>query len=284
VRELRHRDGTGALKARIQLEGSEAEVDLSRPIEIAIDLSFSADQPCHFGAPPAGTHPFAVPGFSGSVAQGASCNCNVITLIPHCNGTHTESVGHLTTEPLDAHRQVPAGLVPALLTTIEPVDTRSTLETTDPAPQPGDKLITRSALEQGWLGMLPFQPRAMVIRTLPNDTDKQRRDYTNTTPPYLSREAAEFLVARGIEHLVVDLPSIDRPHDGGRLTAHRVFFGLPRGARSLALAGRPRSTVTELAYIPTAVADGPYLLEIQVPAIGGDAVPSRPLLYTFEQS
>jgi arylformamidase len=284
VRELRHRDGTGALKARIQLEGSEAEVDLSRPIEIAIDLSFSADQPRHFGAPSAGTHPFAVPGFSGSVAQGASCNCSVITLIPHCNGTHTESVGHLTTEPLDAHRQVPAGLVPALLTTIEPVDTRSTMETTDPAPQPGDKLITRSALEQGWLGMLPFQPRAIVIRTLPNDTDKQRRDYTNTTPPYLSREAAEFLVARGIEHLVVDLPSIDRSHDEGRLTAHRVFFGLPRGARSLALAGRPRSTVTELAYIPTAVADGPYLLEIQVPAIGGDAVPSRPLLYMFEQS
>jgi arylformamidase len=284
VRELRHRDGTGALKARIQLEGSEAEVDLSRPIEIAIDLNFSADQPRHFGAPAAGTRPFAVPGFSGSVAQGASCNCNVITLIPHCNGTHTESVGHLTTEPLDAHRQVPAGLVPALLTTIEPVEAQRTLETTEPTPQPGDKLITRSALEQGWPGMLPFRPLAAVIRTLPNDTDKQRRDYTHSTPPYLSREAAEFLVARGIEHLVVDLPSIDRSYDEGRLTAHRVFFGLPRGARSLALAGRPRSTVTELAYIPTAVADGPYLLEIQVPAIGGDAVPSRPLLYMFEQS
>jgi arylformamidase len=284
VRELRHRDGTGALKARIQLEGSEAEVDLSRPIEIAIDLNFSADQPRHFGAPSAATHPFAVPGFSGSVAQGASCNCNVITLIPHCNGTHTESVGHLTTEPLDAHRQVPAGLVPALLTTIEPVEAQRTLETTEPTPQPGDKLITRNALENGWPGALPFQPRAIVIRTLPNDTDKQRRDYTNTTPPYLSREAAEFLVARGIEHLVVDLPSIDRSHDEGRLTAHRVFFGLPRGARSLSLAVRPRSTVTELAYIPAAVADGPYLLEIQVPAIGGDAVPSRPLLYMFEQS
>jgi kynurenine formamidase len=284
MRELRHRDGTGALKARIQLEGSEAQVDLSRPIEIAIDLSFSADQPRHFGAPAAATHPFCVPGFSGSVAQGAGCNCNVITLIPHCNGTHTESVGHLTTEPLDAHRQVPLGLVPALLTSIEPVDTRSTVETTEPAPQPGDKLITRSALEQSWPRMVPFRPRAIVIRTLPNDTDKMRRDYTDITPAYLSREAAEFLVARGIEHLVVDLPSIDRSHDEGRLTAHRVFFGLPRGARSLALAGRSRSTVTELAYIPTAVADGPYLLEIQVPAIGGDAVPSRPLLYMFEQS
>jgi kynurenine formamidase len=130
---------------------------------------------------------------------------------------------------------------------------------------------------------LPFQPRAVVIRTLPNDTDKIRRDYTGSNPPYLSREAAEFLVARGIEHLVVDLPSIDRAHDEGRLTAHRIFFGLPGGATSLARAIRSRSTVTELAYIPTQVADGAYFLEIQVPAIGGDAVPSRPLLYPLEQ-
>jgi arylformamidase len=271
------------LKARIQLERGAAEVDLSRPIAIAIDLNFPGDQPRHFGAPAAASHAFSVPGFSGSVAQGASCNCNVITLIPHCNGTHTESVGHLTTEPLDAHRQVPLGLIPAVLVTVEPVAAEGSPETTDPVPQPGDKLVTRRALERGWPKTLPFQPRAVVIRTLPNDTDKMQRDYTGSIPPYLSRAAAEFLVARGIEHLVVDLPSIDRSHDEGRLTAHRIFFGLPGGATPLARAARSRSTVTELAYIPTAVADGPYLLEIQVPAIGGDAVPSRPLLYLLEQ-
>jgi arylformamidase len=284
VFELRRCHGAGALKARIELDGSGVEVitDLARPIDIAIDLDFSSAQPRHFGAPQAGTHPFSVPGFSGSVAQGASCNCSVITLIPHCNGTHTECVGHLTTEPLDAHRQIPPGLVPALLTTIEPVDARGALETTDPAPQPADKLITRRAIARGWPDTLPFQPRALVIRTLPNDPDKVRRDYTDSAPPYLSREAAEFLVARGIEHLIVDLPSIDRAHDEGRLTTHRVFFGLPRGSRSLDMVGRPRSTVTELAFIPDEVADGPYLLQIQVPAIGGDAVPSRPLLYMFE--
>jgi kynurenine formamidase len=283
--QLRHRDGPRTLKARIRLEGSTGEVltDLSRPIAIALDLNFSADQPRHFGAPAATSHAFAVPGFSGSVATGASCNCNVITLIPHCNGTHTESVGHLTTERLDAHRQAPLGLIPAVLATVEPVDARDSTETTEPAPQPGDELVTRRALEQGWPRTLPFQPKAVVIRTLPNDSGKKRRDYTDSSAPYLSREAAEFLVSQGIEHLVIDLPSIDRSHDEGRLTAHRVFFGLPRGATSLDLATRSRSTVTELAYIPTEVADGAYLLEIQVPAIGGDAVPSRPLLYLFEQ-
>src|SRR5262249_53985035 len=176
----------------------------------------------------------------------------------------------------------PAGLVPALLTTVEPVDASNSRETTDPEPQTGDRLVTRAALERGWSRALPFKPRALVVRTLPNDTDKPQRDYTTLTPPYLTREAAEFLVARGIEHLIVDLPSIDRAHDEGRLTAHRVFFGLPRSSTALRLAGRPHSTVTELAFIADEVADGPYLLEIQVPAIGGDAVPSRPLLYPIE--
>ena len=34
--------------------------------------------------------------------------------------------------------------------------------------------------------------------------------------------------------------------------------------------------------MPDTLADGAYLLELQVPALGGDAVPSRPLLYALE--
>lgn len=258
----------------------EIQIELGPPVSIAIDLDFSGNQPRHFGAPEAGTHPFAVPGFSGSVEQGASCNCDVITLIPHCNGTHTECVGHLTREPLDAHRVVPLGLVPALLVSIEPTDARASGESAEPNPQPADLLITRHALEQSvWAKAAPFEPRALVIRTLPNSAGKQHQDYTNQTPPYLSREAAELLVERGIEHLVVDMPSIDRAHDEGRLGAHRIFFGLPRADTTLAHATRANATVTELAYVPDSVTDGPCFLELQVPALGGDAVPSRPLLY-----
>lgn len=249
------------MKARVALGNGEVQVDLSRPIDLALELNFDAAQPRHFGAPAATTQAFAVPGFSGSVATGASCNCDVITLIPHCNGTHTECVGHLTTERLDAHRVAPKGLIPAVLLTVVPTD--ATQESTDPEPQPGDKLVTRMALESVW--PRGYQPQAVVIRT--------------TGTSFLSREAAEFLVARGIEHLVVNLPSIDRAHDEGRLTAHRIFFGLPRCATAQHLASRPQATVTELAHIPPEVPDGPYLLEIQVPAIAGDAVPSRPLLY-----
>jgi arylformamidase len=259
----------------------EVCVDLTSPVSLAIDLDFTERQPRHFGAPPATSRPFAVPGFSGSVAHGASCNCQTLTLIPHCNGTHTECVGHLTREPLDAHRVAPLGLLPALLVSIEPVDAATSRESTDPAPQPGDQLITRHALATSWnaAAAAPIAPRALVIRTLPNTPTKQHQDYSDSTPPYLTREAANLLVERGIEHLVVDLPSIDRSHDEGRLTAHRIFFGLPPDSVTLAQATRAGATVTELAYIPDTTPDAPYLLELQVPALGGDAVPSRPLLY-----
>jgi hypothetical protein len=212
----------------------------------------------------------------------------VVTFIPHCNGTHTECVGHLTLQRLDAHRVVPNGLVPALVVTVRPVPAENTSEGTDPAPKSGDLLVTRAAIEQGWPRDLPFQPRALVIRTQTSSSteaasaaDVHGRAH-DAAPPYLSRQAAELLVERQIEHLVVELPSVDRTQDEGRLTAHRLFFGLPPGSRELAHSGRPTCTVTELAHVPDDTRDGPCLLELQVPALAGDAVPSRPLLYVLE--
>jgi arylformamidase len=171
--------------------------------------------------------------------------------------------------------------VPAVLLSVGPE--AAGIETTEPTPQPTDRLITARGLERAWPAAVPFVPRALVIRTLPNSPDKRARDYTTQTPPYLSQEAAGLLVSRGILHLVVDVPSIDRAHDEGRLTAHRLFFGLPRGGVQLAAATRPGATITELAFIPDTIADGAYLLELQVPALDGDAVPSRPLLYALEE-
>ncbi len=294
------------MKARVRAGLVELSVDLERPLSLAIEVAFTGTEPRHFGAPPASAHPLVMPGFPGRVAAGASCNCSTITLTPHCNGTHTECAGHLTTQSLDAFRVVPAGWVPAALLTVAPESPRDTDETSDPPPRPGDRLVTRRLLEAAWPARsvwsapghcaaearalsasdVPLRAlviRALVIRTLPNSAEKLRRDYTAEAAPYLSSEAAHWLAGRGIEHLVVDLPSIDRIHDEGRLTAHRVFFGLPPGARELSLARRPQCTITELAYVPDSAVDGEYLLELQVPALGGDAVPSRPLLYQLER-
>jgi arylformamidase len=272
------------LIARIPVGAAEVGVDLARPVDLAIPLDFGGAQPRHFGAGAARSHPFVSGTFSGEVERGASCNCRTITLTPHCNGTHTESVGHLTRDPFDAYRAIPPGLTPALLLSVEPEEASRTTESATPRPAASDTLITHRALRAARdraQAQVPraFLARALVIRTLPNEPSKRTRDYTRTVPPYLTLDAANALVADGIEHLVLDVPSLDRTHDEGRLSGHRVFFGLPARSTRLADASRAHCTITELAYVPDEASDGAWFLAIHAPALGGDAVPSRPLLY-----
>jgi len=179
-------------------------------------------------------------------------------------------VAHLTDAVTPVHHLLPLGPIPALLLGIELADAGTCDEGSDPPPLPGDKLVTAAALRRAWPHHLPFEPQALLLRTQgawPGDDN----------PPFLSREAALEIVARGILHLVIDLPSLDRSQDQGRLTAHRIFFGLPSGSRQAGAATRGLATVTELAQFPSHLADGPCGVQIQVPAFSGDAVPSRPI-------
>jgi hypothetical protein len=175
---------------------------------------------------------------------------------------------------------IPRRLLLAVLLSIEPELAGDSADSSSPAPRADDLLITRSAIERAWpAAPAPgLQARAAVLRTLPNEHDKFVEQRA-ATAPFLSREAASWLVAQGIEHLVLDVPSADRSSDGGELTAHRIFFGLPAGSSSMLESQRPRSTITELAFADDALADGWYFLSLQSPAICGDAVPSRPVLY-----
>ncbi len=104
------------------------------------------------------------------------------------------------------------------------------------------ELLTRAALLRAWPASLPFAPRALLLRTAGGS-------HGATVAPYLTRQAVTEVVARGIEHLVLDLPSVDRSEDDGRLTAHRIFFGLPPGSVQREEAARPLCTITELARL-----------------------------------
>lgn len=44
---------------------------------------------------------------------------------------------------------------------------------------------------------------------------------------YFSQDAMCYINALEVKHLLVDLPSVDRENDGGRLAAHRIFWNLP---------------------------------------------------------
>lgn len=204
----------------------------------------------------------------------------MLTLAPHCNGTHTECVGHVTEDRVAVSECVPGGLVLALLVTLEPVAATATPEDSDPAPAPGDRLVTAAALDAAFHRHDGAAPRAMIIRTASPAEGGPHRNYRGAAPaPYLTRQAAAWLGDHDIDHVVLDLPSADRAADGGKLTAHRVFFGLPAGSRRASEAKRPRASITELAWIDAAIADGHYLLDLQMPAFLSDAAPSRPLLY-----
>jgi len=265
--------------ARLDIDGVALLADLAAGRSLARVTQFEGTRLRCFGAPAATSVPLQVGEFNGRVIRGASCNCSTITLTPHANGTHTESVGHLTVEPLDIHSLIPQRLLLACLVSVEVELAADSSESSQPAPRPSDLLITRAQLESAW----PAPPaprltaRAAIVRTQPNDPGKFSSE--RVLAPFLSAEAATLLVERGIEHLVLDVPSADRASDGGALTAHRIFFGLPAGSTQLAQARRHACTITELAYIGDAIEDGWYLMALQAPAIAGDAVPSRPVLY-----
>ncbi len=261
--------------------GKAYRFDTATPIEISIPLVFNGPQPNAFGVALATAQPYGTPPYIGDVQQGGSCNYEQYTLVPHCNGTHTECVGHLTQERIHVNAVLKEPIHLARLVTVWPELASSTREGTDPAPQPNDQLITRAMLAAAW-GKEEVDPTAIVIRTQPNGEYKRSADYPggNTAqPPYFTREAMQWLVDKNVQHLLVDTPSVDRLSDEGRLTTHRTWWGLPAGSQHYTDAKRPEATITEFIFVPDAVADGLYVVHIQIPSFSSDAAPSRIFLY-----
>jgi arylformamidase len=234
----------------------------SGAVSLAIPLDFDGPQPRFFIDTPASAVPLAAGSFTGEVRSGASCNCSVHTLAPHCHGTHTECIGHITEDRHTLAELEPEPVRLALLVTL-PADTHA---------------ITRAVLmtaAERWEG-LPWT--ALIVRTVPNDPDKRFRQYAGpSAASYFLPEAIEWIVAHRVASLVVDLPSLDRSDDPA-LAAHRAYWGVPAGGRQPGDAVRARALVTELAYVPERLLDGLYLLELQVAPFASDAAPSRPVI------
>ena len=165
-------------------------------------------------------------------------------------------MGHITTEPIYVTEVLKHTIFLAQVISVTPqlVDN-------------GDQVITAESVRRVLSSARPSQ--AIVIRTLPNTDAKLSTNYSGTNPPYLEPAAASFIAEQGIEHLLIDTPSLDREDDGGKLNAHRAFWSK----------GREHCTVTELIYVRNSIPDGYYLLDLQVAPILSDAAPSRPLLF-----
>ena len=281
------------MKIRFESQGRWWEADLDGRQELAISQTFTTDQPNHFGVPLATRQPVQMGGFVGAVARGGGCNVDSIHLIPHCNGTHTESLSHI----LAAATNVPPLVIPPLflsvLVSVAPVPAQECAESYRPRLEPTDRVVTRQHLcesyERARTAVAPPRPDnspslvpGLIVRTLPNSPSKRQARYgAEQQPCFFTSEAMEWIAA-SFEHLLVDVPSIDRIFDEGLLSNHHLFWRVPTGTHAATASSARHKTITELIYVPETIADGVYLLNLQTPAWATDAAPSRPLLFPVQ--
>ncbi len=290
-----------SFKMSFTIQIGDCEYSCAHPIDISIPLNFSGPQPNAYGVVNAVSKLYEAGSLVGDTRAGGSCNFEQYTFIPHCSGTHTECVGHITHERISIRDCLQDVFIPAVLISVEPVKMSETDETYSVEFGENDMLITRNALElalsappalaDGFVSAGAKNPpahadgsdlSALVIRTVPNDESKMTREYSKLIPPFFSTEAMEF-IAENFKHLLVDLPTIDRLYDEGKLTNHRIFWNTEQGSFETNANTRINSTITELIYIPNEVEDGNYLLNLQIAPFAADTSPSRPILFKLLQ-
>lgn len=248
------------MQVQIDIAGKTFEADLRHPLDISIPLDPERPGPNAFYAPAFRTEAVQAGDFIGDTRLGGVVNFKNVFINPHGNGTHTECLGHISKEPLHIHHCLRAFHFPARLVTVLPQRLDN-----------GDRVITEAQITQALDPVLP----ALILRTQPNGEDKGERSWSGTNPPYLSEAAAQAIAGAGVEHLLLDLPSVDREEDEGRLAAHKAFWGYPSAPRTAA-------TITEMAYIPDHIPDGVYLLNLQIASFVLDVSPSKPVLYSLQ--
>ncbi|MDH3689475.1 MAG: cyclase family protein [Gammaproteobacteria bacterium] len=267
----------------VTIAGKRYQVDLARQKSLGIPLQFNGPQPNFFGAPRAEATPLSLSNFVGDTQWGGGCNVSEIRIVPHCNGTHTESAGHILHQRLAAFEVLPQNLMPAVVVSVTPILGSDIQEVYRPVLEAQDRLITRAELSEGLANYAQDELTALVVRTLPNDDAKKQRQYGDgDESPFFTVDAMNHLVEQGVKHLLVDFPSIDKMNDEGMLTNHHIFWNVPEGAHDTTSETRVSTTVTEMVFVSDDIPDGLYLLNLQVPAFHTDAVPSSPVLYPLK--
>lgn len=245
------------MNCKIEINHKTYKTNLSKPIDISMPLSASAENVTAWYVSPPRIEPVMENGFIGSVALGGAVNFRNILFNPHGHGTHTECVGHISKENITINQSLKNFFALAEVISIEPEINND-----------GDAVITAKQIQNA----CKHSVQALVIRTLPNTTKKLNKQYSNTNPPYFLKEAIEIMQQKNIIHLLTDLPSVDKEKDNGKLLAHHAFWNYPNKTET-------HKTITELIFIPETVCDGLYLLNLMIAPFENDASPSKPVLY-----
>ncbi|KIC03909.1 metal-dependent hydrolase [Flavobacterium sp. JRM] len=248
----------------LALIDNKYQIDLSKPIDISIPLTNTDENPIAWYIEKPVIEPVVFGDWIGKVSEGkSSTNFNNIFFNPHGHGTHTECLGHITREFYSINQSLKTFFFLAELVSVEP------------EVQGEDLVITKEHILTSLNGTIP---EAIIIRTKPNSKSKKAAKYSNTNPPYLSEDAAIFIRESGIQHLLIDLPSVDKEHDEGKLLAHKAFWNV-KDVNNLNADARLNATITEMIYVDDEIKDGKYILNLQIASFENDASPSKPILY-----
>ncbi|KVV13709.1 cyclase family protein [Flavobacterium sp. TAB 87] len=248
------------------------QIDLSKPIDISIPLTNTDENPIAWYIEKPIIEPVVIGDWIGKVSDGkSSTNFNNIFFNPHGHGTHTECLGHITNDFYSVNQSLQQFFFCAQLISIAP-EQKDT-----------DLVISKEQVKNSLsLVNANFDKiEALIIRTYPNERAKKSRKYSNTNPPYLSEEAAIYIRESGIKHLLIDLPSVDKEHDEGKLLAHKAFWNL-KNVEKVNEDARFDCTITEMIFVSDTIADGDYVLNIQIASFENDASPSKPVLYAVQ--
>jgi len=249
------------VKASIAIKDKTYQIDLSKPLDISIGLRGDEKNPVAWYLEAPKIKPVKDGDFIGKVTEGASVNFNNIQFNPHAHGTHTENVGHISREFHSINQTLKQFFFTAELISVSPEK------------QGEDWMISEEMLKKKFQ---KGQSEALIIRTLPNLREKQTRKYSHTNWPYLSEAAAVYIRNCGVNHLLIDLPSVDKEKDNGKLLAHKAFWNYPKNTRF-------EATITELIYVSNVIPDGHYFLNLQIASFENDATPAKPVLYKIFQ-
>ena len=250
-------------------------INFSEFNDLSIPINFNGQQPNTYNVEIASSSPYKDDNFIGDTRKGGPCNFETYKITPHCNGTHTECIGHITNQRISIKDSLDDVFFKSTLISVTPTKNK---ESYIPSLNSDDLVITRQMLHEKLNDISNLFLEGLIIRTLPNSKQKLSQNYMQITPPFFTIEAMQYIRDIGVKHLLVDVPSVDRLFDDGHLSCHNIFWNTKEKKYNSAT---KNYTITEMIYVDNKIEDGLYLLNLQIPSFVSDAAPSRPIIFKF---
>ena len=175
------------------------QIDPTSAVCLAIPYDYQGSQPNFFDSPPGKAVPFKDDDFIGEVKNDKGCKVMIINQNIHSTGTHTECAGHILEKDIYIHDVLTPEFIRTELVSVTPKKWSQTNETYHCNVENDDWVITKKELSD----KISHSTDGLVLRTLPNSTEKLIRKYDASNTAFFTTEAIIYLKHLEIIHLVL---------------------------------------------------------------------------------